>query len=1375
MESNLASGSCENGTAMLAQFERALRLVMREIHVDVATFKRNVEQRLEEACKGAKPLENMVSRLQEENQQLKEKLEALSHPTLPWIASQSSSQGKHDLHEVQAQIQAERCSPGNASSIEDEETSDPAESYLLGGSLCVDSESSSSSTPSSPIASVTSTINLDASYKSNGINREKKDVKKEDEEEEEDEVDEEEEEDDEDEEEEEEEEEGKVPLTSAGLENKPEKAQEESRLVSKQHRLSESLTISSSQIHPNADPRPESPLGSEYSGFSGYSGYSISQDVMSSVSSQHVTSVAMTTRQRPLTATSRARDLAVQKSIVQLTAETQKIQSSNNSQTMSMVLKEAPQESRAAEGCPLNPTSPRPWRIQRNPRTILTKLIPPPPQFRHSPIELSTPEPNTDSSPESGKVQKLRTPKNHNSTTNSQFHLLPSEKVSSKAIEKSSFENGECDVHIQVSLNQLFQQFHHISLFEPPTEAEIASETKEVTSMVSSLETTGKQNLLVNTDIMTTPKIKQLTNQNADLPFSQLALDTAMSAKNHHVAPLAILENNSTTIKSSESTLRTERLLSSQVLQSKVNIQSSLGSIAEPQQPNSIINIPQSPKSARSTIQCPAPFKPSCTLKANESPFKADAKASETSASVYNHHVAPFSLTSPISACSSEPSEPPLRDHSQATSSTQNAEALTTPITHLPTSSAAVPLSPKPLRPTNQSPAPFKSSSVPSPVIRSHHRIVQTEKMSSTSILYEKQATVLESQVVQSAKSNLNVHMSPKIKPTKLILNERSSTNCNHNPSPEMMQKPLLAVPSPISDTTISPVSKEDQESSSKVTPQPPVAAFTQISPRPIKRLTNHDLMQNQDASLTSSQSVVHLNSAETSSVSSKVNETQYPVQLQQEMKSTGGSFSPSQLSFGSLGKRSDSPSGSEYSGYSSVYSSVHQEVRSSAQQIATSITCMSPRRQRRVTNYNTEKLIASSQTEACTESGQERTCMPRVVSQPQLSNFLARRAESPVDSEYSGYSSVYSSVSQEVQSAIDVSTTAPKPQPPVTSMIRMSPKPVRRSTNPSSSLPNPSPPLKSKVFGQSVLSNKSYPPIIDSSTNSGMLQDMKSSLSSQYPAISSPQLSATRNNQIPQSPKSIARSSNISQPNTTPHFNPLLFSQSTSDPAVSKPSTIMDSPSRPVSAVKPWTANQKINTSSPGNPDKTISKPAHFSDSKPLTENFIKTSDSVNGKESLAGSQMLPRNFQSKQALFQRMDSEPSRDKSVESRPKLGRSQSFNTSASGIKQLLLEWCRSKTIGYQHIYIHNFSSSWTDGMAFCALVHSFFPNEFDYSQLNPAHRKYNLDLAFTTAEEKADCIRLIEVEDMMAMGSNPDPMCVFTYVQSLYNNLKKFE
>ncbi len=41
--------------------------------------------------------------------------------------------------------------------------------------------------------------------------------------------------------------------------------------------------------------------------------------------------------------------------------------------------------------------------------------------------------------------------------------------------------------------------------------------------------------------------------------------------------------------------------------------------------------------------------------------------------------------------------------------------------------------------------------------------------------------------------------------------------------------------------------------------------------------------------------------------------------------------------------------------------------------------------------------------------------------------------------------------------------------------------------------------------------------------------------------------------------------------------------------------------------------------------------------------------------------------------------------------------------------------------------------------------------------------------------QQADCLRLIEVEDMIEMGDKPDPMCVFTYVQSLYNHLKKFE
>ncbi|NXT72341.1 SMTL2 protein, partial [Chaetops frenatus] len=166
-----------------------------------------------------------------------------------------------------------------------------------------------------------------------------------------------------------------------------------------------------------------------------------------------------------------------------------------------------------------------------------------------------------------------------------------------------------------------------------------------------------------------------------------------------------------------------------------------------------------------------------------------------------------------------------------------------------------------------------------------------------------------------------------------------------------------------------------------------------------------------------------------------------------------------------------------------------------------------------------------------------------------------------------------------------------------------------------------------------------------------------------------------------------------------------------------------------------------------------------------------------VERRRELVRSQTLPRTAgtQTRKALFEKLERDNGKGKG-ESRAKLKRSLSFGVaSASSIKQILLDWCRSKTIGYKHIDLQNFSSSWNDGMAFCALVHSFFPEAFDYNKLDPANRKQNFELAFTTAEKMAHCDRLIEVEDMMMMGHKPDPMCVFTYVQSLYSHLRPFE
>lgn len=53
---------------------------------------------------------------------------------------------------------------------------------------------------------------------------------------------------------------------------------------------------------------------------------------------------------------------------------------------------------------------------------------------------------------------------------------------------------------------------------------------------------------------------------------------------------------------------------------------------------------------------------------------------------------------------------------------------------------------------------------------------------------------------------------------------------------------------------------------------------------------------------------------------------------------------------------------------------------------------------------------------------------------------------------------------------------------------------------------------------------------------------------------------------------------------------------------------------------------------------------------------------------------------------------------------------------------------------WQHVDVQNFSGSWGSGLAFCALLHSFFPDAFDYGSLEPGARRHNFTLAFATAE-----------------------------------------
>ncbi|XP_057627429.1 smoothelin isoform X3 [Chionomys nivalis] len=159
--------------------------------------------------------------------------------------------------------------------------------------------------------------------------------------------------------------------------------------------------------------------------------------------------------------------------------------------------------------------------------------------------------------------------------------------------------------------------------------------------------------------------------------------------------------------------------------------------------------------------------------------------------------------------------------------------------------------------------------------------------------------------------------------------------------------------------------------------------------------------------------------------------------------------------------------------------------------------------------------------------------------------------------------------------------------------------------------------------------------------------------------------------------------------------------------------------------------------------------------------------------KKELMKAQSLPKTSasQARKAMIEKLEKEGSAGSPGTPRTAVQRSTSFGVpNANSIKQMLLDWCRAKTRGYEHVDIQNFSSSWSDGMAFCALVHNFFPEAFDYGQLSPQNRRQNFEMAFSSAETHADCPQLLDTEDMVRLRE-PDWKCVYTYIQEFYRCL----
>ncbi|XP_058889174.1 cytospin-A-like isoform X5 [Acipenser ruthenus] len=99
-------------------------------------------------------------------------------------------------------------------------------------------------------------------------------------------------------------------------------------------------------------------------------------------------------------------------------------------------------------------------------------------------------------------------------------------------------------------------------------------------------------------------------------------------------------------------------------------------------------------------------------------------------------------------------------------------------------------------------------------------------------------------------------------------------------------------------------------------------------------------------------------------------------------------------------------------------------------------------------------------------------------------------------------------------------------------------------------------------------------------------------------------------------------------------------------------------------------------------------------------------------------------------------------------------------------RNALLKWCQKKTEGYQNIDITNFSSSWNDGLAFCAVLHTYLPAHIPYQELNNQDKRRNFTLAFQAAES-VGIKSTLDINEMVRT-ERPDWQSVMTYLTAIY-------
>ncbi|VVC94724.1 unnamed protein product [Leptidea sinapis] len=105
----------------------------------------------------------------------------------------------------------------------------------------------------------------------------------------------------------------------------------------------------------------------------------------------------------------------------------------------------------------------------------------------------------------------------------------------------------------------------------------------------------------------------------------------------------------------------------------------------------------------------------------------------------------------------------------------------------------------------------------------------------------------------------------------------------------------------------------------------------------------------------------------------------------------------------------------------------------------------------------------------------------------------------------------------------------------------------------------------------------------------------------------------------------------------------------------------------------------------------------------------------------------------------------------------------------TNLEKTLLSWCRNHTESYAGVNVTNFTTSWSDGLAFNALLHRWRPHLFDFDTLVAESETRRLEHAFSLAHTHLGIDRLLDPEDVNT--PNPDKKSIMMYVMCLFQSL----